>query len=559
MSSQSSQSSVLYLASFADYHCTEEVARSAYHALAASDRHVVRFQSISLEDVPSSLQMTRSTPYAGTRLSTMGSDPASARLEAVTNLRLLTAMTSADTVLCTTPGMQAGTDPAAPRTYADLAADFQANTLVVVPADHLDDEQLRTSIRACVSFVRGSGAKVVAVIVADGGRRGFGETDDVATTVNGGAGTPFKSADDLPILWFDTTDDSPTITSDQASFLRSLTTRENPVIVTPSTFQFGLLDRAKANHKTIVLPEGDEERILAAANYLLERDVVKILLCGDPATIRSHAEQLGFHAVAEKAEIQTFNDADLLGRMAEELVRARAGSRTPPTLDQALSLVRQPSYFGTMCVQLGLADGMVSGAVHSTADTVRPALQIIRPRPDHRIASGAMIMCLDHRIDLYADVALMPNPTAMQLAEVARESAATARLFGINPVVGLLSYSTGHSGKGPDVDLVRNATEITRSANPDLPVTGPIQFDAAWSPEVARIKTPDDPAAGHVNVFVLPDLSASNVAVKAVQRVGGALAIGPILQGLNKPINDLSRGATIRDIINTIAVTAIEA
>ena len=212
-----------------------------------------------------------------------------------------------------------------------------------------------------------------------------------------------------------------------------------------------------------------------------------------------------------------------------------------------------------MYVQLGLADGMVSGANHSTANTVRPALQIIKARPGVPLVSGAMVMCLPQRIDLYADVALLTNPDARQLATVALESAHTAQTLGIRPIVGLLSYSTGTSGKGPDVDLVREATQRVRDLDPTLAVTGPIQFDAAWDPSVAAMKAPGDPNAGRVNVFVLPDLSASNVAVKAVQRIGNAVAVGPILQGLRRPVNDLSRGASVRDIVNTIALTAVMA
>lgn len=555
---KSADTTVIYLASFADPQQSEAVAHAIYHLYSSPDRRVVRLQAISLQEEPSSLRMTRSVPFEGTTLRHMRDDSHSARLEAVTSLRMLSAMTSADVVLCTTPGLQTDTDPAVAGMYADLAADFQANTLVIVPADGLDRQRLEASIHARVAYVRRSGAHVIGVITV--GSPAPHETPSGASNdLSEGAQNRtegMSSLDELAVLPLP---DDGKLTDRQQRFLLSLLSRRNPTVVTPSTFQFGLLDRARAKQKTIVLPEGNEERILAAANYLLEQHVVRIMLCGDPSQIRAQAEQLGFHAVAEQATLQGFDDEQLLERMASKIVELRKDSRTPVTLDQARELARQPSYFGTMCVELGLADGMVSGAVHSTADTVRPALQIIRPRADHRIVSGAMIMCLDHRVDLYADVALLPNPTAMQLAEIAQESAATARLFGLNPVVGMLSYSTGQSGKGPDVDLVRNATQIVRTSNPDLPVTGPIQFDAAWSPKVARIKAPDDPAAGHVSVFVLPDLSSSNVAVKAVQRVGHAVAIGPILQGLNRPINDLSRGASVRDIINTIAVTAIEA
>lgn len=494
-------------------------------------------QVISEKEPSQVADITLSSPLNGTTLPRYHADPQAARLEAVTNVHLLEKMTRPSMVLLTGPTEHIGMDPLLLEAGTVLAGDLQARVFVLVPGpadldtpDAADD--LHTRLASSISWARRGGAHVAGVFVTQ---------------------TP---ADDLP-AYVSSVPVWPAGSPDDAAVLASTRRHVEPV-VTPAAFQYALLEKARAAGKTIVLPESDDRRVLTAANYLLDQGIVNILLCGEASTIRERAESFGLHAVAERAKILAPTD-ELKAKMADRIVEIRSTSKRPTTHDEALGLLEQPGYFGTMCVELGLADGMVSGASHSTADTVRPALQIIKTRPGNKLVSGAMIMCLDRRIDLYADVALLPNPTADQLAEVARESAHTARVFGLNPVVGLLSYSTGESGKGPDVDLVREAAEKTKAENPDLPVTGPIQFDAAWSEEVAQTKAPDDPVAGHVNVFVLPDLSSSNVAVKAVQRVGQAVAIGPILQGLNKPVNDLSRGASARDIINTIAVTAIEA
>lgn len=527
----------IFLYSLATRKPTEDIASHLYGLLVAHHERVVRMEAISEKEPSQVADITLSSPLTGTTLPRYQADAQAARLEAVTNVHLLERMTHPTSVLLTGPSAHMGMDPLLIEAGAMLAADLQARVfLLVAGEDGLDApdsfEELHTRIASAISWAQRGGARVSGVFVTD---------------------TP---ADALPAYVSSVPVWSAQAPDDDAVY--AICQRPLTPVVTPAAFQYSLLEKARAAGKTIVLPESEDRRVLTAANYLLDQGIVGILLCGRAEKIREHAESFGLHAVAERARILEPTD-DLLHRMADRLVKIRATSRRPLTAEQALELVQQPSYFGTMCVDMGLADGMVSGAAHSTADTVRPALQIIKTRPGNKLVSGAMIMCLDQRIDLYADVALLSNPTADQLAEVARESAHTARLFGLNPVVGLLSYSTGTSGKGPDVDLVREAAQKTKRENPDLPVTGPIQFDAAWSEEVAQMKAPDDPVAGHVNVFVLPDLSSSNVAVKAVQRVGQAVAIGPILQGLNKPVNDLSRGATTRDIINTIAVTAIEA
>lgn len=527
----------VFLYSLAPQAPTEALAHHLYSLLSSHHERVVRMQVISEKEPSQVADITLSSPLNGTTLPRYHADPQAARLEAVTNVHLLEKMTHPTTVLLTAPTGHSGMDPLLLEAGTVLAGDLQARVFVLVPGptdldtpDASDD--LHTRLASAISWVRRGGAHVAGVFVT---QTPAGELPAYVSSV--------------PVWAADKPDDDAVFASTQ---------RHSDPVITPAAFQYSLLEKARAADKTIVLPESDDERVLTAANYLLDQGIVDILLCGEAAAVRERAESFGLHAVAERAKILAPTD-ELKAKMADRLVEIRSTSRRPLTRDEALRLLEQPGYFGTMCVELGLADGMVSGASHSTADTVRPALQIIKTRPGNKLVSGAMIMCLDRRIDLYADVALLPNPTADQLAEVARESAHTARVFGLNPVVGLLSYSTGESGKGPDVDLVREATEKTKKENPDLPVTGPIQFDAAWSEEVAQMKAPDDPVAGHVNVFVLPDLSSSNVAVKAVQRVGQAVAIGPILQGLNKPVNDLSRGASARDIINTIAVTAIEA
>ena len=326
--------------------------------------------------------------------------------------------------------------------------------------------------------------------------------------------------------------------------------------LTPYAFQYSLLGKAKANKKTIVLPEGQEDRILKAADYLLERDIVNLIIVGERDSILKRAEELNLHSLS-KASFQSMQDEAMLQHMITKLCELRA--KKGMTEDQARKQLEDASYFGTMLVVLGQADGLVSGSVNSTANTVRPALQVIKTKPGSKLVSGAFLMCFKDHVAVFADCAINPNPDAEQLADIAIQSAHTAAAFGIEPKIGMLSYSTLGSGKGPDVDLVEEATQIVKKKDPDLAVVGSIQFDAAWSPTVAAAKAKDNPVAGHVNVFVFPDLCAGNIAYKAVQRSSGALAVGPILQGLNKPVNDLSRGALVQDIINTVALTALEA
>ncbi|HEU4329821.1 MAG TPA: phosphate acetyltransferase [Lapillicoccus sp.] len=326
-------------------------------------------------------------------------------------------------------------------------------------------------------------------------------------------------------------------------------------VVTPLMFEHQLMDRARAADKHIVLPEGEEPRILEAADQLLRRGVVRLTLLGSRSAIAAKATLLGLDISA--AELVDPHDEPLRTRFAERYAALRGHKGV--TADQARDLVLDGSYFGTMMVLEGLADGMVSGAIHTTAHTIRPALEVVKTTPGVAIVSSVFLMCLADRVLVYADCAVNPDPTAEQLADIAVSSAATAAQFGIEPRVAMLSYSTGGSGSGADVDKVRTATELVRTRAPELSVEGPIQYDAAVDMAVAATKLKDSPVAGRATVLVFPDLNTGNNTYKAVQRSAGAVAVGPVLQGLRKPVNDLSRGALVQDIVNTVAITAIQA
>ena len=325
--------------------------------------------------------------------------------------------------------------------------------------------------------------------------------------------------------------------------------------VTPLMFEYDLIDRARAARRHLVLPEGTEERILRAADILLRRGVAALTLLGDPAVIAAKARDLGLDISA--AAVIDPAASDLLERFAPVYAQLRAHKGV--TLDLARDVVRDVSYFGTMMVHLGLADGMVSGATHTTAATIRPAFEIIKTVPGLSVASSVFFMLLPDRVLVYGDCAVNPDPDAEQLADIALSSATTAAQFGIDPRVAMLSYSTGTSGAGADVTKVASATSLVRSRRPELPVEGPIQYDAAVDPAVAATKLPGSAVAGQATVFVFPDLNTGNNTYKAVQRSAGAVAVGPVMQGLRKPVNDLSRGATVKDIVNTVAITAIQA
>ncbi|MEM7381282.1 MAG: phosphate acetyltransferase [Bacteroidota bacterium] len=326
-------------------------------------------------------------------------------------------------------------------------------------------------------------------------------------------------------------------------------------ITTPRMFQYNLMQRAKREKKHIVLPEGEDPRILEAAVELTELDIVNITLLGDPKKIENKALQLGLDIsgleVINPVEASNFED------YATTFFELRKHKGV--NMDMAKDLLHDVSYFGTMMVYKGHADGMVSGAVHTTQHTIRPALQFIKTKPGIKVVSSVFFMCLETRVSVFGDCAINPNPTSEQLAEIAISSADSAKNFGIPPKVAMLSYSSGSSGKGEDVERVREATEIVKKQRPELEIEGPIQYDAAVDPLVGKSKLPDSKVAGQASVLIFPDLNTGNNTYKAVQRETGAIAIGPMLQGLNKPVNDLSRGCTVDDVFNTVIVTAIQA
>jgi phosphate acetyltransferase len=325
--------------------------------------------------------------------------------------------------------------------------------------------------------------------------------------------------------------------------------------ITPLMFEYDLLDRARSDQRHIVLPEGSDDRILRAASTLLRRGVAKLTILGEESEVRARATSLGLDLSA--ASILSPFDEELRERFAIEYARLRAHKGM--TVEDARDIITDVSYFGTMMVHLGLADGMVSGAAHTTAHTIRPGFEIIKTKPDVSVVSSVFLMCLEDRVLVYGDCAVIPDPDAEQLADIAISSAATAKQFAIEQRIAMLSYSTGESGSGADVEKVRRATALVHERRPDLPVAGPIQYDAAVDASVGNSKMPGSEVAGRATVFIFPDLNTGNNTYKAVQRSAGAVAIGPVLQGLNKPINDLSRGALVQDIVNTVAITAIQA
>lgn len=325
--------------------------------------------------------------------------------------------------------------------------------------------------------------------------------------------------------------------------------------ITPLAFEHRLIERARAAKQIIVLPEGEDDRILQAAAQVLERDIANLIILGERSEILARAKQLDVDI--SKAQIMPIEGSEHFDACVAEYVKLR--SHKGMTIELARETMKDSSYFGTMLVQLGVADGMVSGAVNTTAHTVKPAFEFVRTKPGVSVVSSVFLMALADRVMVYGDCAVIPEPTAEQLADIAISSAATAKNFGIEPRVAMLSYSTGTSGSGAEVEKVRLATELAKSRAPELSIEGPIQYDAAVDAAVAKAKMPQSSVAGKATVFVFPDLNTGNNTYKAVQRTAGAVAIGPILQGLNKPVNDLSRGALVKDIVNTIAITAIQA
>ena len=327
--------------------------------------------------------------------------------------------------------------------------------------------------------------------------------------------------------------------------------------LTPSMFQYNLLQRAKANRKHIVLPEGDDERILEAAARLQLLNIVDLTLLGDAKIIQLKCDQKGLQIDLSKITILNPEDSIHNENFAKTLFEARKHKGMTETT--ALDLTRDVSYYGTLMIHNGLADGMVSGAIHTTMHTIKPALQIIKTKPGVSVVSSVFFMCLSDRVSVMGDCAVNPNPNAEELAEIAISSAASAEAFGIEAKIAMLSYSSGSSGIGEEVEKVRKATEIVKNKFPELKIEGPIQYDAAVDMSVAKTKLPNSEVAGQASVLIFPDLNTGNNTYKAIQRETGALAIGPMLQGLNKPVNDLSRGCTVDDIFNTVLLTAIQA
>ena len=406
----------------------------------------------------------------------------------------------------------------------NLAASTRAGVVLAFDAEGASAELLVEEIAAARLRAEASAATVVAVAFT--------------------GGAP-EVASDLPVLTLP-------LGEDAAATLRATAA---PTAVTPLAFQADLIERARADRKRIVLPEPDDDRVLQAAAQVLAAGIADITFVGDADYVAKRAGELGLDLSA--AQVVSVNDPAYLERYAEEFARLRA--KKGVTLEQAREKVTDVSYFGTMMVHMGDADGMVSGAAHTTAHTIVPSFQIIKTAPGVSVVSSIFLMAMKDRVWAFGDCAVNPNPTPEQLADIAVTSARTAAQFGVTPRVAMLSYSTGTSGAGPDVDAVVEATRLAREKAPELAIEGPIQFDAAVDAAVASKKLPGSEVAGKATVFVFPSLEAGNIGYKAVQRSSGALAVGPVLQGLNKPVNDLSRGALVEDIVNTVALTAVQA
>ena len=410
-----------------------------------------------------------------------------------------------------------------------LAADLAAPVVLVVDASQGPDHALGLA-RVALDGLAAQHATVVAIIATSPTHT------DATRTLLASLGVPAAVlGDDLSAVL--------------AATDVTITTR------TPARFSHELMATARADVRTIVLPESEDPRILEAASIVAARGVARIVLLGEEAQVRADAARLGLDLTG--VEIVSMNDPELVESYAAKFAELRA--KKGVTLEQARETMADGAYFGTMMVYMGGADGLVSGANHTTANTIRPALQVIKTNPGMKTVSGAFLMSLADRVLLFADCAVTPNPEPAQLADIALASAQTARMFGIDPRVAMLTYSTGTSGSGPDVDRVRAGYEEAVRRAPEERIAGPIQFDAAIDPVVGAKKMPDSEVAGRATVFVFPDLEAGNIGYKICQRTAGAVAVGPLLQGLRRPVNDLSRGALVDDIVNTIIMTAIQA
>jgi phosphate acetyltransferase len=418
---------------------------------------------------------------------------------------------------------------------ARIATNLDCPVIAMVPARDKDLGQMRRSAKYIVGEIRNYHNEVIGLV---GSHVEYGKQAEVLAALEGLVEGPVNVFPDVDI----------------AALLHRIEAPRKS-LRTQHRFEYEIMAQAGSNKQTIVLPESEDDRILTAASILLERDVVNLILLGEPEEVAEHAAKLGVDI--SKAEIKSMNDAVAVEKYASKLAELRAAKGM--TMEKAREEMKDSAFFGTMMVYMGDADGMVSGACHTTANTIRPSLQTVKTKPGVKVVSGAFFMCMADQVWLFADCAVNPNPTPDNLADIAISSAETAAAFGIDPKVAMISYSTGTSGAGPSVDAVAEAVRLVSERRPDIALAGPIQFDAAVEPSVGERKMPGNPVAGQATVFVFPDLNCGNACYKAVQRTSGAVAVGPVLQGLNKPITDLSRGALVDDIVSTVAITAVQA
>jgi phosphate acetyltransferase len=425
---------------------------------------------------------------------------------------------------------------------AKLAANLDCPVIALTNGKGKTPDQLRRTANYTVQEFRAHACKVLAMVVSGIEAQGSDLAKTAMSRVLGdGAAITFGSPNELDAL-------------DYSDLVRRIGMPRQQ-IRTQHRFEYEIMKQARSNKQTIVLPESEDARILSAAAILQEKDAVNLVLLGEADEVNAHAAELGLDI--SKVQIVSMNNPEAVERYAAKLTELRAAKGM--TMEKAREEMKDSAFFGTMMVYLGEADGMVSGAAHTTANTIRPALQTVKTRPGVKVVSGAFFMCMNDQVWLFADCAVNPNPTPADLADIAISSAETAAAFGIDPRVALISYSTGTSGAGPSVDATAEAVRIVQERRPDIPLAGPIQFDAAVDRTVGERKMPGNPVAGQATVFVFPDLNCGNAVYKAVQRTSGAVAVGPVLQGLNKPITDLSRGANVDDIVSTVAITAVQA
>ncbi len=492
---------------------------------AADDAQVHNLYEQLVEDVQTQPQaqagVTQISATADVPVAQIAKDPHAALEQAVTSIR------STEQGLTLVRGLVSSPVPSFDVTgwNLDVAAAVGAPVLYWLDAEGMSPELLGQEIATFASRAAEHNATLAGVVVS-------------------GPHHPEALGEDIPLFA------APLSQDDLAQVMGVSSTA-----VTPLMFKTNLLARAAADKQRIVLPEAGDERILRASAELLAGNVADIILIGEQASIFEQANSLGVDVSA--ATVISPTQPEMVAKYAQELAHLRSANGM--TEEEATRTVQDPVYFGTMMVHMGDADGMVSGVAHTTADTIRPALQIIKTAPGISLVSSAFFMLLEDHALVFADCAVMVSPSAEELAQIAVASARTSAQFGVDPKVALLSYSTLGSGSGPSVDTVTQAVDLVREADPSLAVEGPLQFDAAVDSEVARSKAPGSTVAGAANVLVFPSLDAGNIAYKAIQRTAGAVAVGPVLQGLRKPVNDLSRGALVEDIVNTVAITAIQA